>query len=276
MAEIEEIEEIALIVTDLDGTLLGKNGTLSPKTRGILKRAIQHGIRVVFATMRVPGRVIPFCRALDLHDPIICLNGALVSGSPDGPIWANACFPQAVALEIAQTADDHGWELGITIGDMTYWRLRPGQTPGPFNATMTLVATNAEAVTGNPARILLHEPAAIAHIRDLCQTRFADWCRVEDHQNIDGSVQSLSIYAPQADKGAALALVLDRLAIHPEQVMACGDNLSDLALFDHARVTVAVGNALDCVKERASVIAPNNTEHGVGWAINRFALHETS
>jgi hydroxymethylpyrimidine pyrophosphatase-like HAD family hydrolase len=211
------MSDITLIATDLDGTLFNNNGTLTSETTAVLKRAVQRGIRVVFATMRVPGRVIPFCRALDLHDPIICLNGALVLGTPDGPTWANPCFPQAIALVIAQVADDHGWGLGITIGEMTYWRQRPGQTPGPLNSYMSVVAANVEAVTGDLARIHWRS-AAIAHIRVSDPPRIgATWKII-----IMGMFRGPQHLRAPGDKGAALALVLT--AWRPsDQVMACGD-----------------------------------------------------
>lgn len=90
--------------------------------------------------------------------------------------------------------------------------------------------------------------------------------------DLDGTRHSLGIFAPQADKGTALALVLDRLAVKKEQALAVGDNPCDVAMFPYARVRVAMANAIDEVKQRASAVAPSNDNEGVAWALETFVL----
>lgn len=66
--------------------------------------------------------------------------------------------------------------------------------------------------------------------------------------------------------------MLDRLAVKKEQVLVIGDNLNDLAMFPYARISVAVANALDEVKQRASAVAPGDDDEGVAWALETFVL----
>jgi HAD superfamily hydrolase (TIGR01484 family) len=231
-------------------------------------------VHVIVATTRNPDFVGTLCRSLQINDPIICANGAQVWGSPDGPVWAYHCIPQEVALAIAQWADAHNWELSTTIGSMTYWRQRPGQVPGQIAPNRTIVPTNSDGIVGEPVRILAHQLEAIESIRSLCQSRFSNQCHAETYYNPDGTVHSLGILALRADKGTALALVLDRLGAEKERVLAIGDNVNDLAMFPYARVRVAMANAVDEVKQQASVIAPSNDDEGVAWALERFVLGE--
>jgi HAD superfamily hydrolase (TIGR01484 family) len=224
------------------------------------------------ATTRNPDFVRPFCRLLEINDPIICTNGAQVWGSPAGPIWAYYCIPEEVARAIAGLADTHNWELSTTIGSMTYWRQRPGQVAGQIAPDRMIVPTNSDGIVGDPVRILAHQPEAIESIRSLCQSRFSNECRTETYYNPNGTVHSLGIFALCADKGTALALVLDRLAVGKEQVLVIGDNLNDLAMFPYARVRIAMANAVDEVKEHASAVAPSNDDEGVAWALETFVL----
>lgn len=263
---------ISLVAVDLDGTLLTSEGSLPPRGAALLGRAAQRGVHVVLASTRNPYSVRQFCRLLQIEDPVICTNGAQVWGSPDGPIWACHRVPREVALTIAAWADAHDWELSTTVGPMTYWRQRPGQRLGPLAPNITVVRTNSDAIVGEPVRILVSQPEAIDSIGSLCQSRFHGQCRTETYYNPDGTRPSLGVFSPHADKGTGLALVLERLAVKKEQVLVIGDDLCDLTMFPYARVRVAVANALDEVRQQASVVVPSNDEEGVAWALETLVL----
>jgi len=264
--------DLSLVAVDLDGTLLTSAGTLAPRSAALLTQAAQRGVHVILATTRLPDSVQGFCRQMDLHHPMICINGAQIWGSPEGPLWASFCIPRAVALVIAQVADTHNWDLSITIDSMRYRRARSGQALGQSGANRIIVPTNVEAIVGDPGRILVQQPEAIEPLRALCQARFAKDCHTETHYASDGSARELGIFARHADKGTALALVLARLAVRRERVLVIGDNLNDLPMFPYARVSVAMGNAPETVQQRASMIAPSNDAEGVAWVLEAVGL----
>ncbi len=263
---------ISLVAVDLDGTLLTSAGTLAPRSAALLTRAAQQGLHVILATTRLPDSVQAFCRQLSLVHPIICINGAQIWGSPQGPIWISHCIPQEVALVIAQVADAHNWDLSITIGSTRYRRQRPGQALGQLAPNRIVVPSNVDALVGDPVRILAQQPEAIAPLRALCHAQFARECHTEIYYDANGAARELGIFARQADKGTALAFVLARLAVPREHVLVIGDNLNDLPMFPYASVCVAMGNAPEVVKQQASIIAPSNDEEGVAWVLETMGL----
>lgn len=264
--------KIALIATDLDGTLLNSNKKVLPQTRRLLQRASQQGVRVVIATTRTVDFVQELCRMLEITDPIICANGAHVLSAPLGEVWRDAAIPTEVALTIAQLADDHDWEIYSTIGTMKYLRQRPQQMLGPLSSNTMIVKTNVDGIVGAPMRILLWHPVAIEFFRTFCCTELRNDCYTETYYEPNGEVHSLGIFPAGADKGSALALVLGKLNITPDVVLAIGDNDNDIALLSQAGVRVAMGNGTRTLKNHATVIAPDNDNDGVGWAIEQFVL----
>ncbi len=264
-----------LVAVDLDGTLLTGERTLAPGGVRSLRQAIRQGVYVVLSTTRNPGSTQPFCREIGTNAPMICTNGAQVWGSPEGPAWVCHTIPQEVALAIAQLADAHGWELSTTVGAVTYWRQRPGQPLGPYRPRITVVERNIDAIVGDPVRILVWLPEAVEAVRTLCEARFADRCYTTTYHHPDGTVESLSISAPQADKGTALRLVLERLGIEPEHAAAIGDNANDVPMFRVAGTSIAMGNALPAIKAQADAVAPGHNDEGVAWAVQRFVLEPT-
>jgi hydroxymethylpyrimidine pyrophosphatase-like HAD family hydrolase len=185
-------------------------------------------------------------------------------------------------LALAEWADEHGWQLSTTVeptkdvGPTTYWQQRPGQPLGPFSPQVTVVSSNVEGVVGDPLRILVSQAEALDAVCSLCEGQFAGRCRVEVYAGADGVPHSLGVFAPGATKGAGLALVLKRLGIEREAVMAIGDNACDLEMFHHARVRVVMDNAPQAVKREAvamgAIIAPGNDDEGVAWALKEFVL----
>jgi Cof subfamily protein (haloacid dehalogenase superfamily) len=268
------LSDISLIAVDLDGTLLTSLHTLAPKGARLLRHAHQQGVRVVLSTTRAPGTALALWRPLQIDDPIICTSGAQVWASPDGPTWAEHTFPREIALALARLADERDWEISTTIGATTYCRQRPGQPLGPFNAQFTVMPSNEAGIVGDPLRILVAQPAAIEGIRDLCETRFAGRCLIEVYAGADGVPHSLGVFAPQATKGAGLALICEQTGIAREAVLAIGDNACDLSMYPYAGVRVIMDNAPEDVKHRAAelsaVVAPGNDEEGVAWAIRAF------
>jgi len=260
-----------LIAVDLDGTLLRSDSTLAPEGAWALAEAAQIGVRVILASARNPYSAGRFARAMGLRDPLICSNGAQVWASPDGPVWAYRGLPASIAEAVAALADARGWSLVTTVGDVTYFRQRPEQALGPQDAHHTVVATNGDALqAGVPARVLSYEAEAISAIRALLEADFAGHYYLETYYYPDGAVKSIGVYAPGSDKGTALAMVMERLGIERDAVIAIGDNPNDLPMFAQAHIRVAMGNATADVKTQATAVAPTNDEEGVAWAVQRF------
>jgi hydroxymethylpyrimidine pyrophosphatase-like HAD family hydrolase len=69
-----------------------------------------------------------------------------------------------------------------------------------------------------------------------------------------------------------LALVFERLGLEPQQAMAIGDNINDLAMFAQVGVSVAMANAPNEVKEKANMVAPSNDDERVVWALRRCGV----
>jgi Cof subfamily protein (haloacid dehalogenase superfamily) len=265
--------EIRLIAVDLDGTLLRSDGSIAPQGAEVLRKTARSGVKVVQATMRSPAYVRMVSQVLEIDDPMICANGAWVFSSPNGPAWEYRTIPKETARILARVADEHQWELLVTVGGFNYIPLRPGQTPGPLDAKTIISPSNELAIVGDPIRILTVDPQAGEMLSQICRTEHDNHCQSEIFLTQDGGFHSMAIGPKGVDKGKGLGLVLDRLGIRKEQVMAIGDNFVDLPMFMQAGVSVAMGNAPLQVKNAATFVAPSQDEEGVASAVRRvFSL----
>jgi hydroxymethylpyrimidine pyrophosphatase-like HAD family hydrolase len=213
-----------------------------------------------------------FYRALGLDGPLVCANGAQVWATAEGPLWAEYCIAEECARAIARLADEQQWELAVTVDRMVYCRQRPDQPLGLHAPNMTVVASNVDAIIAAPLRILTWQAQAIAGIGAFCRSALRDQCGVELYVNPDGSHQSLGVFAPLANKGTAVELVMKQLGLAREQAVTIGDNFNDLPMFACSAVSVAMMNAPESVKQQASLIAPSNDDEGVAWALKALGV----
>lgn len=268
------MSDIKLIAIDMDGTLLNSEGEPAQETIHTLQQAAQHGITVMLASARLSISMLEAYTRLGLHAPMISIDGAQIWERGDGAPWQQTPFSREIALEIAQLADEKGWALSASVGTNTYYRRLDDQPPGEFKPARFAVATNADTMPDAPLRVLTWDKAAIPYLQDYVQEHYADHCRTELFANPDGTLRSLGILAREVSKGAALRVVMDKLNLTPEQVMAIGDGPNDITMFDVAGTGIAMGNAIELIKRAADHIAPSNDEDGVGWAVRQFALED--
>ena len=72
------------------------------------------------------------------------------------------------------------------------------------------------------------------------------------------------------NKGIAIKKLIEFLQINKEETVAIGDDINDLFMFEHVDYKVAMGNALDKVKEEADEVVPSNDEDGVAVYLEKI------
>ena len=268
---------IRLIALDLDGTLLGSDWRVSAIDGEAVAEARDRGVQIVLNTARWYGIALRTARRLELHTPLICHNGAHIKQPDDGAELLHLRIAKEHAREIAAFCDEGGFETMTTIDGVTYLRT-PAEAaidPQRLPKDMRVAKTHAEFVTAPATGILVFGDDAVQAVTDAFAERYAGVIGFPVGWS-EALRPYVTITDAGADKGRALRLVCEQLGVPPEEAMAVGDAAPDVAMFDVAKVGVAMGNAPEDVKARADAVAPSNVEGGVAWAIRRFVFEETS
>src|SRR3954451_16147096 len=90
-----------LVATDLDGTLLHTDGTVTERTRAVLDRLEQRGVIVVFVTGRPIRWMEPLWHHVGDHGLAILSNGGIVYDVPGRTVLEARPIPRAVGLDVA-------------------------------------------------------------------------------------------------------------------------------------------------------------------------------
>ncbi|MBL7496271.1 HAD-IIB family hydrolase [Frankia sp. CNm7] len=256
----------AIVATDLDGTLIRSDGTVSERTRRALRRVREQGGTVVFVTGR-PIRVMAEVVALTSVSGIaVCANGALVYDLDAGATLRNWVLDPSAALRlglaIREIVPDAAFavESGLKFGREPLFRT---MWPDPHE----LVADLAELVTVLPPVKLL--------VRSGGESLADVYEKVVALAGADAAVTRstetlIEIAGAGVSKAVALAEVAASRGVSADEVVAFGDMLNDLPMLAWAGHSVAVANAHADVLAAADEVTASNDNDGVAVVLERL------
>lgn len=266
-----------LIATDLDGTLLRDDKSVSPRTVAALAAAEEAGIEVFFVTGRPARWMDVVSDHVHGHGLAICGNGAAVvdlHGGPGAHRFVKVReLPRKNALDAVQLLRDAAPGTVYAV-EQTYGF---NQEPDYPKLHMEVPDTLA------PAEDLLHpdshtagEPVLkiLAHHPTLDPDAFLTLARlaIGDRANVTRSSPSalLEISGPEVSKASTLALCCAERGISHEEVVAFGDMPNDVEMLSWAGRSYAMGNAHPDVIAAASGHTVANNDDGVAVVIERL------
>jgi len=246
-----------LVATDLDGTLVRQDGTVSPYTREVLATLEAQGVPVIFVTGRPLRWTTPVFEHVGAHGLAIVSNGALVWDVAEHLPRMTRSLEAHAALEVAQRirealpgshfaaerADGFAVEPDFPVGYEEAPSLDlAGLTASPMLKLLSLHGTLEPDEYWKRAQDVVGDLATVTH-----SSTFA----------------LLEISAYGVTKASTLAQVCDSLGVGAEEVIAFGDMPNDLAMLTWAGQSFAMANAHPEVLECAAAVAPSHQDDGV-------------
>lgn len=256
---------LRLIAIDLDGTLLRDDGTLSEGNAEAISRALAAGVQIVLASGRMFRTILPHARRLNLAGPVIAYNGALAKVISTGEVLSHTPVPPRIADEMIDHCLSRGIHLNFYLDDEVYvqrineWsRLYDGRTGARSKQTdLSLLKGYAPTklqVIDHPSRI----EGLLAEFRSLLNGRLYFLRTMPEY---------IEFMNKDVSKGKALKEIMRKLGVERGEVVAIGDGGNDIPMMMEAGMGIAMGNALDEVKEVADYVVGSNEEDGVAEAI---------
>jgi Cof subfamily protein (haloacid dehalogenase superfamily) len=259
-----------LIATDLDGTLLRSDGTLSDRTRAALAAAEQAGIRVVLVTGRPPRSVPELLATIGPHF-VIAANGAAVY-APDGSLaHMSAIRPLAATRLITRVRRALPGAAFAVEYDGGFGHEPAYPTWSFGEASAESVGTAGELLTRIPGRPVLK---ILAYHPSLPLDDFYERARRTAGSNAETTYStglSLAEFsAPGVTKATTLLAWSGRLGVAGDEIAAFGDMPNDLPMLTAVGHSYSMANAHPDVLRIARHHAPANDEDGVAQVLEGF------
>ena len=255
-----------LIALDLDGTLLKDDKTISVKTKQILKKARNEGHVVMIATGRPFRSSEQYYNELDLDTPIVNFNGAFMH-HPRNPGWG--LFHEPLDIKVAKDIVEacrsfHFHNIIAEVIDDVYIHYHDEKLLDIFGMGSPKITTGdiRNFLKESPTSLLIHtEEEQLQEIRNHLSEVHAE---VIDHRSWAAPWHVVEIIKNGLNKAVGLKMASEYFNIPPERIIAFGDEDNDLEMLEFAGRGVAMGNAIELVKNIANDITLTNEEDGVG------------
>jgi Cof subfamily protein (haloacid dehalogenase superfamily) len=259
-----------LIATDLDGTLVRSDDTVSAYTHEVLQRVRAAGIRIVGATGRGP-RLTSLVRN-DIRDAdfLVLAQGGWVIDQQEGQILRSERLPGSDLSAVLADLEAEVGPLSVMVealehDDSPLW--------GDYDPTWRYPVvverrSRAECLTGDVIKAFAR--SFDHHVDDLLAV--AQRIVPPDVASVtQAGLNYIEICPPDVDKGTGLAVVAQAVGVDPADVLVFGDMPNDLPMFAWAGWSrVAVGNAHPTLLAVADEVTLTNDEDGVAVYLDRL------
>ena len=252
---------IKLIATDLDHTLLDKEGLVPEETKQLLVKAVDNGTFFAISTGRSIKSAQGVAESIGAAYLAICYNGALVLDPVNGVKIYENYLEEDVVRDVVRFAHEN--DLYIQMydeGTIVVEKLRLDRHPDPDlrYADYREVGDFLEYPFFKTPKILLAcEPERVPVEQAKLEELYGD--RVYMAQS---DAHLIEIVTEGIDKGIALEHLAGYLGCSKDEIIAFGDNTNDLPLLLAAGTAVAVANAVPSLKEHADYIAGAERSEG--------------
>lgn len=262
--------KIKLVATDIDGTLVKWDTSVSDGVKDCIKKLQENGVKVVLVTGRMHCATKHLRDELGLNSPVVSYQGGLIKDS-DGKTLYQENLDSDYAKEIINWAHKNGVHLNLYIDDKLYVekdddcvkRYTDGKfvpyTVCPFeslkienvNKILAIDYGNAERVTG--------------WISEL-QAKFPELYIVKSTPFF------CEIGSPLAKKSLGVEFLAKHWNLSQDEILTIGDQNNDIELLKAGGVKVAMGNATPELKECANYITDSVENDGFVKAIEKFCF----
>jgi len=261
-------EPVGMIAVDLDGTLLGSDGSINAPSAQALMEIAAKGIRVVLASGRSPQSMLRFQEALGLDSLMIAHNGAVVFDSIENKYHVHETMPGPTARRVVELARqvDQKVAVGVDVNGKTYTDTAKSQeaTSKSNNAVGQLDKVLDRAVT---KVMMVGGPDVLGGIMMSLQSKMADQVGFSF-----GDLKLLQVVQGGVDKAKALQYVANHYRVAQQGVMAVGDAPNDVGMIKWAGYGVALSNGWQEVRDAALCTCASNDNGGVAEAVKKFVM----
>ena len=242
---------IEMIVTDLDGTFLRTDKSISEYTLGMIEKCRSKGIPFVVATAR-PIRAVDIDLPFIKYDSAIFHNGAVVR--VEGKQLNGFAIKEPGDLISRILKDFPGIQISAEINDNMYSNFDPR---GIWKNVAYTLTDFSDLPKSDADKILLN----VSSLEEM--KRFEPYLPEDLYIQLSENTVGM-IMNKKASKINGIKAIAETYGISLNNIVAFGDDYNDIEMLQSCGIGVSVGNAIEEVKEISDDICGNNDEDGLG------------
>lgn len=280
LKEREYIVEKILYVTDLDGTLLRKNGKIHAESLAIINELVEKGLLFTYATARSLSSAWMVTQGLKVSLPVIVHNGAFIMNADTGDMVVKQQFHIEEMEEAKRIFQDCG--ISPLVYSFIQGEQRVSWLPQKENEGIRHYLNERKG--DKRFRPVVNED-------ELYQGDMFYFTCIGEKEELQPVYEQFSkdkryrctlqqeLYRPEfwceimpvgATKANAIKLLKERY--HCDKIIAFGDAINDIPMFETADEAYAVENGVEELKKLATGLIDSNEENGVAKWLKKYAV----
>lgn len=266
-----ENRKIALVLADVDGTLVTEEKILTERARAAVKALDHAGVLFAITSGRPPLGMAMLFDALDIETPIAGFNGGLFVDRHLA-ILEQKTVPPDVARHAVDLMRAHGLDAWVYTGND--WLITKMVAPHVAREAWTV---KFQPKVVSDIREHLQQVAKIVGVSDdldrvrrceaAAQAAFGQRATANRSQPY-----YIDVTNKDANKGAVVEYLAQHLGVPAEEIATIGDQPNDVLMFKRSGFSIAMGNASDDVKSQAKVVTASYNDEGFAKAMENFIL----
>ncbi len=264
-----------LIAIDLDGTLLSPTGHVTPRVKAAVRRVLDAGLLICFATGRNWTESRTVIEAVEHYGTAVFVGGAMVIDTEKRLTLHRMLMGPQLAAEVCRLLEESG-HAALALQDthaagVDY--LVSGQVPlnhatrhwmNVTAAAVHLVPSLADHPHEHTVRVgICAAPAEVREVKEQLLQQFGPRVTAQSLFVPAYDVEVLEVFDPSVNKWQGILHVARHHGIEPSQIIAIGDDINDIAMLQNAGLGVAMGNARPEALAVADRVIGSNQEEGL-------------
>jgi len=251
------------VIFDLDGTLLTQDFRLLPETGRAVEEIKQAGFRVSVATGRSYKSADPFLQELNIIEPMVFSNGAVVDNPQTGDRDVISGIPLDTARLVLNLLPE--FQLSMKIHLQSGHLYKSDTTPWPDEGVHFEVGeirpNIAQELDEVPVKMVFYDPEdRVKMFESKLQQELGSNSQVRTFRSHTRYVEMTN---KNTSKGDAVKMIMNKLDIKPEEVIAVGDQDNDFEMLRDFGFGVMVGPGTEKLAEVSDLQIPMPEDHGI-------------
>jgi hypothetical protein len=269
------MKPIALLVSDVDGTLLTKDKVLTEGAKAAVRRLHEAGIGFTITSSRPTIGMRFLIEPLGITLPVGAFNGSSIVDPQMNPVEQHL-IPAPATERSLEVLNQFGADIWLFTNDK--WLTRNGN--GEY------VPNEQRAIKADPILVKDFSPylsRACKVVGSSSDQAMLERCERAMQEALGAqatAIRSQSYYLdvtpPGCDKGTFVQAMARRLGISTDAVATIGDMQNDLAMFRTSGISFAMGNAGDDIKRQATHVTASNEDEGFAKAVEMILSGDKS
>lgn len=260
---------IKAVFIDIDETLTNSQREVTEKTKLEIKKCVENGVKIILTSGRSRREAMDFQEQIGTSPYIVSSNGASAYDAENGVEIYNERIDPQMALQLIKHSRENGYRIKLNYKDLLV--MNEAAYPDEKDKEVSYEELERVAVEEQVVQcvIISTDFEKMRFFRDYIKNECVGIAVANESKRFKNPDLKPSrnyycdVASVKVSKGNAVKAVCEYFEIKPEEIVTIGDGENDLSMFELTPNSVAMGNSLPEIKEKANYVTASNDEDGV-------------